>query len=605
MPQTLTIETLITPDQLACEIAERYQLWKSARATKETQWKEVRNYVFATDTTTTTNSKLPWRNTTTRPKLCQIRDNLHANYLAALFPTENWFRWIPGTQDAANQSKARAIESYMRAKLRECQFKEFVSRALYDYIDYGNAFGDVEFVKDVNTNDIGEEVVNYVGPRPIRVSPLDIVFDITAASFLRTPKITRRLLSYGDLVKQSKTMAPEDAEVYLKALERIKTNRATYLTSNQYDSDKVGAFIADGFSTLSQYYSTNLVELLTFEGDIYSPSTNVEYPNHRITVMDRAYVVEKRPISNWLGRSTLVHAGWRLRPDNLMAMGPLDNLVGLQYRIDHLENLKADVFDMIAYPMVKQSGYVEEWRYAPNEKIFMDTEANVDFLHPDVTALNADQQIYELQNQMEEMAGAPKQAMGIRTPGEKTAFEVQSLESAAGRIFEHKVAYFEEMFVEPILNGMLELARRHLDTADVVRVVSDDIGVATFITVTKQDISARGRLTPMGARHFATQNKLVQNLTQLTATGAYQDPSVMVHFSGWEMAKLLEDTLGLSNYNLVRQNVRVMEQAQTAQLQQAAQEQIMGTTMTPPTPEDDSDLTRQLGPQQGAPNAIQ
>ena len=49
----------------------------------------------------------------------------------------------------------------------------------------------------------------------------------------------------------------------------------------------------------------------------------------------------------------MADAGWRPRPDNLYAMGPLDNLVGMQYRIDHLENLKSDVFDQIAYPILK------------------------------------------------------------------------------------------------------------------------------------------------------------------------------------------------------------------------------------------------------------
>jgi hypothetical protein len=34
-------------------------------------------------------------------------------------------------------------------------------------------------------------------------------------------------------------------------------------------------------------------------------------------------------------------------------------------------------------------------------------------------------------NLMEEMAGAPKEAMGFRSPGEKTKYEVQRLESAA------------------------------------------------------------------------------------------------------------------------------------------------------------------------------
>lgn len=49
---------------------------------------------------------------------------------------------------------------------------------------------------------------------------------------------------------------------------------------------------------------------------------------------------------NWLGKTSIVHAGWRYRPDNLWAMGPLDNIVGMQYRIDHLENLKADAMDL-------------------------------------------------------------------------------------------------------------------------------------------------------------------------------------------------------------------------------------------------------------------
>jgi len=48
---------------------------------------------------------------------------------------------------------------------------------------------------------------------------------------------------------------------------------------------------------------------------------------------------------------------------------------------------------------------------------------------------------------MEEMAGAPKEAMGIRTPGEKTRYEVQSLENRSGRIFNHKVLNFSINFL--------------------------------------------------------------------------------------------------------------------------------------------------------------
>ena len=85
---TIDIEDTIDPHALAVDISSRWGTWNTARASKLEEWKELRNYVYATDTKTTSNSKLPWSNSTTTPKLTQISDNLHANYFAALFPTE-------------------------------------------------------------------------------------------------------------------------------------------------------------------------------------------------------------------------------------------------------------------------------------------------------------------------------------------------------------------------------------------------------------------------------------------------------------------------------------------------------------------------------------
>ena len=95
----------------------------------------------------------------------------------------------------------------------------------------------------------------------------------------------------------------------------------------------------DGFGNLQEYYQSQYVEVLEFRGDYLDPVTNEIKDNYSITVIDRVILVCDKPIDNWLGKSSLVHVGWRYRPDNLWAMGPLDNLVGLQYRIDHLENL--------------------------------------------------------------------------------------------------------------------------------------------------------------------------------------------------------------------------------------------------------------------------
>jgi hypothetical protein len=585
MSTTLSVSQVIEPDALAAEISDQAVKWAGARREKERQWGEVRSYVFATDTKTTSNASLPWRNSTTRPKLCQIRDNLHANYMAALFPTEQWFRWMGANEESATAKKAKAVEAYMTNKLREVKFKEYVSRALYDYIDYGNVFGDVEYVTELTPQKDGTSTVAYIGPRPVRISPMDIWFNITSPTFKQTPKIRRVLMSMGDLAKHISILSTLDAAPYKVAFERLKKNRSECsLASDFSDHEKTKRFVADGFGTLSQYYDSGMVELLIFEGDLYSSKTTELLVNHRIVVMDRAYVVEKTPLTNWLGCSTIVHVGWRLRPDNLMAMGPLDNLVGMQYRIDHLENLKADVFDQIAFPIYKQKGYVEDWKPSPGERIFMNEDADVEALTPDPTALNADMQILELEAQMEEMAGAPKQAMGIRTPGEKTAFEVQALENGAGRIFQSKIAHFEEHFIEPLLNAMLETACRNMNASEVIRVVDDDFGVVEFMTITKDDITAKGRLTPQGARHFASQNRLVQNLTQLSGTPLYQDPAVNVHLSGLKMAKLIVDAMALGNYDLVTENVRVAEQMETQKFVQSAQEQVMGTGMVPTDP---------------------
>jgi len=584
-PRTLDLSLVIQPESLATAISDKYTTWKNARRVKEQDWLELRNFIFATDTGTTTNAKLPWKNKTVRPKLCQIRDNLYANYMAALFPNPHWFKWEGGSEDGAERGKRRAIESYMAHIFQNSGWEETIARLVYDFIDYGNCFGDVDYVNETAEPIPGAVLQVYSGPKLLRISPLDIVFDITAPSFRESPKITRTVLSFGQLEKLRKNN-PQWKDVTEDILARIRANRSTVLEAGRSairkaDMDKSQALTADGFASLYEYYSTDAIEVLEFEGDMYDGQTGTFYENHVITVVDRAYVVRKAPAKSWFGRSVKEHCGWRLRPDNLMAMGPLDNLVGLQYRINHLENLKADVFDMIAFPIAKQRGLVEEWEYAPGEKIFMDLDADVDFLRPDGTALNADMQIDELENTMEAMAGAPRQALGIRTPGEKTAFEVQSLENASSRVFQSKIAYFEKWFVEPLMNSMLESARRNANLQEVVKVIDEDTGVEEFLKISQADLVAKGKLVAMGARHFAGRAQLIQNLSALTSSGLYQDAEIRNHFSSKKMAELIEENLGLTKWDIYIPNVRISEQLEAAQLQQEAQLQLQEAAATP------------------------
>jgi hypothetical protein len=206
-------------------------------------------------------------------------------------------------------------------------------------------------------------------------------------------------------------------------------------------------------------------------------------------------------------------------------------------------------------------------------------DGDVGLLSIDSAAFTADSQIAALMQYMEEMAGAPKQSIGARTPGEKTAFEVQTLEQNAGKLFQEKIMHFEINFLEPLLNRFLESACRHLDGTDVVGVMDDDLGIKAFMSITKEDIKARGRLRPMAARNFAARAQIMQNL--LGANQMLQDQGVRRHWSGKAIAQLLEQGLRLDKFSLFQANVQISEDAEAQQLMNAAQQQIAEEQATP------------------------
>ena len=119
----LEISKMFKRDNIAQYIAHTWGTYNAQRQSKINEWKELRNYIFATDTSTTTNSSNPWKNSTTLPKLCQIRDNLHSNYLSALFPNDDWLKWEAYDQDSDVLEKRQAIESYMENKTRQGNFR--------------------------------------------------------------------------------------------------------------------------------------------------------------------------------------------------------------------------------------------------------------------------------------------------------------------------------------------------------------------------------------------------------------------------------------------------------------------------------------------------
>jgi len=559
MPEVLDVLKEVDADSDALAIGDTWRKWVIFRDVKIEEWKELRNYLFATDTRTTSNSKLPWANSTTTPKLTQLRDNLHANYFAAIFPSRNWFKWEGDDKESDTTTKQSIIKAYVETKAKQGGFVDVASRLILDWIDTGNAFGTIDSVIDFVEGDEGDLITKFVGPKLRRISPYDIVFNPVVDDFDNTPKIVKELVTVADLKKK---IDQDSANEWMAgAFDKMMSVRGS-VTSQDSEVSKADGFIADGFSSLINYYESGSVELLHYFGDLYNHNTEELQLNRIITIADRSRVLRNIPNPSWLGASSIRHTGWRQRPDNLYGMGPLENLVGLQYRIDHLENLKADVWDQIAYPQKLIGGDVQDFGDELGERIYLGEEGSVAYLAPDPTVLNSELQIREIADKMEELAGAPRSAMGIRTPGEKTAFEFAGLQRAGNRIFEHKAYHFERTFIEPLLNDMLEVGRRNLDDSDLVRILDEDTGIAIFKGVSREDITARGKLRPVGSRHFAEQAIRLQNLQSIGQIK--QDPTIGVHMSGKEIARIV--TTELDEPAMFGDNIAIFEQQETARL---------------------------------------
>jgi hypothetical protein len=570
LSDTLDLFSFLDQDNLACELANKFQTWSNQRSKWLDDKREIQEYIFSTSTSTTTNQSLPWKNKVHIPKLCQIRDNLHANYMAALFPNDDAIAWEGDDESAESTEKRQVIEAYMKNKMRQARFRTEVSRLVLDFIDYGNVFAmgvfEADYHKDPQT---GEDVPKYIGPRLVRIDPRDIVFDPTSTAWEKTPKIIQRMMTTGSLKKDIE-IHPEfkyQEQIFSKAI----TKRRELRKYSPKDFGKNVGFEIAGVGWWDHFQS-DTVEILDFYGDYYDIENDKLYENHLISVVDRSWIIRNEPLSNWSGMPPIRHAGWRVRQDNLYAMGPLDNLVGLQHRIDHLENAKADAFDLIVHPVMKVNGFVEDFEYGPGERIYAGEEGDVVFMQPDTTFLQADTQIAMYEQKMEEMAGAPKQALGFRTPGEKTAYEVQILENGANRVFINKTSYFEEMFLEPILNDMLELARRNLNEADTIRVLDSATQAVTFDKITKEDITARGKIRPIGARHFAQNATVVQNITQFANSALGQNPLITAHMSGKKLAHALQNLLNLEKYDIVQDYIGLYEQAEMQQIASSLQQ---------------------------------
>lgn len=591
----MELQNVLTPDLLATKITEKWTQLETLRQNWKVDIEEIRRYIFATDTNFTSNAINPWKNRTTIPKMCQLHDNLLANYTQTMFPKRKWLQWEAFNSDSNSIDKRNAILNYAAWWIVQPEFKHELDKIIADYLQFGNCFATVEWI-DRRVESPTEIQVGYVGPMVRRINPLDLVMNPTAENFISSPKIIRSIISLGELREYLQRMSTDENREEYEALYKYLLNIRFHARTFQGDwIQRDRLYQMDGFTSFRAYLLQDFVEILTFYGDWYDDINDTFEKNRVITVIDRHKLINNRPNPSFFGYPPIFHTAWRKRQDNLWGMGPFNNIVGMQYRLDHLENQKADISDFTAYPVQIIKGFVEDYTWQPAEKIFVGDEGDVEIRQPQINYQQLDMDINRYFNLMEEIVGAPKEAMGFRSPGEKTAYEVQRLENAASRIYQNKISQFEEQILEPILNAMLELGRRNMAEAVSIRVFDDTYKVASFQSLTADDITGIGRIKPVAARHFAEQAQLIQNLTNWAGSGLFQ--LSQPHVSGVAISKVIEEVFDLKDYEVIRPYVALAEQAEAQMMAHTLQEQMQQQIGTATGMGSDFDLDQAHGGQ--------
>lgn len=575
MPQkTFDITKDVTRDSLAQAISEKWLNWLNARATWEERYKKVLQYLYSTSTDTIYGqASNPWSANVHIPKLTQLRDTLITYELESLFSLNDYYVFEGFTEDSNTRENRALIQNLLRKILDEGKFKETVQTLVGDYIDAGNAFAmplwEVKTVED----ETGIQKIYWEGVKAHRINPLDIVFDPTATSFEETPKIIRTVLSIGQVAVLAEK-DPVMKEAFNKAM-KIRQDVMTAITNG----DMIQGDMVDiaGFGSWSTYYNSDIVELLTFYGTIYDTETKVLKKDRKITIMDRSVILQDEPLPDVNGYNTIFKTGYRDRKDVLWAMSPLENLLGMQARIDFLENKRSDCYDATVNPVKKIRGNVDlPDALGPGDELRMDTDADVTYLTPDTSILTADTLIDRYEAKMEEFAGSPKEVLGFRTPGEKTMFEVNQLMTAATRIFQRQIRKFEMEIFEPLINCMLQLYLKKKSGQKIqLKYWDNKKEYYRFKDITVDDIKALGSIRVIGSSISQEKTQMAQALQMLGQNPLFLDEAVRNNFSPSVMGQIFAYVSGLEKFsNLFEKDRRLYEVTAQQKLVEKLSQQV-------------------------------
>ena len=134
----------------------------------------------------------------------------------------------------------------------------------------------------------------------------------------------------------------------------------------------------------------------------------------------------------------------------------------------------------------------------------------------------------------------------------------------------------EELWAREMIKELTYAYGLAIEGQDADRMASlfTEDGSVDFRDIKIEDLKHSGRLRPVGARHFVEKAQAVQNLNQIFASPFAADELFLAHRRPLQMAKAVEDLLDLEKFQMVSQNIRIVEAAETAAMQDAAQQQV-------------------------------
>jgi len=562
------------PDSIATHISSKYHEWQGYKEGAMTRWEEIEAYIYATDTLSLPGGAV-FDHTTHVPIIHEIRDDLISIMYSTILPHEDFLGWQAYDKDSATKDKRSKATAYLKNRHSLNGFRKTMDKLISDSIDYGNAFCQVQHVDNRKVRSDGTVSEGYVGPVIKRFSPYDVVFDPTACSFEQSPKILRTLVTMGEFIQMAKANDWDQETV-----DHIVEKRGTYGSVAFSDNKKNKQYSPEGFGTIEQYYASGMVELLWFYGDVFDEYEGELRPDRCAIVADRMNLLDEYDCPD----PKIYHFGWKTKPDNLWAQGALDQLLGINFQVNHRENALSTSIDRFIYPDKEIVGDAEEI-YDPetgSTRWLVPEGGGVRDIVPDATVLSYDNQIEKLKIQARMAVGLPPTLQGFRTPGEKTAFEVQTLNDGAFRAFIHKAERFELYLLEPAVNAELVLGRENLNSPLQVQDETED-GIMTFIQITQSDLRSNGKLVPYGARRFAHYNKQMQTINMLANSNLGQ--LIAPHMNTFNLAGVVEHLGSLGEFKLFDKFAQIEEQFEQQQLVNTAQ-QMNQQELSQPTPEE-------------------